>query len=42
VESDLTRWIQTGCPSFPPPTAEELAMIRQQEPCIEKIGGTDA
>jgi len=28
VETDLTRWIQTGCQKFPPPTAAELAMIR--------------
>ncbi len=28
VASDLARWIQTGCPHFPPPTPEELALIR--------------
>ncbi len=28
VQSDLIRWVQTGCPRFPPPTAEELALIR--------------
>lgn len=28
VDSDLARWIQTGCPHFPPPTAEELELIR--------------
>jgi predicted DNA-binding transcriptional regulator AlpA len=28
VASDLTRWIQTGCPRFPPPTPDELALIR--------------
>ena len=28
VESDLTRWVQTGCPKFPPPTPEELTLIR--------------
>ena len=27
VHSDLLRWVQTGCPSFPPPTSEELALI---------------
>jgi predicted DNA-binding transcriptional regulator AlpA len=28
VESDLTRWVQTGCPKSPPPTPEELVLIR--------------
>jgi predicted DNA-binding transcriptional regulator AlpA len=28
VETDLTRWVQTGCPRFPPPTEEELVLIR--------------
>jgi predicted DNA-binding transcriptional regulator AlpA len=28
VESDLTKWVQTGCPRFPPPTPDELALIR--------------
>jgi predicted DNA-binding transcriptional regulator AlpA len=28
VESDLIRWVRTGCPRFPPPTPEELALIR--------------
>jgi predicted DNA-binding transcriptional regulator AlpA len=28
VEADLTRWVQTGCPNFPPPTPEEIALIR--------------
>ena len=28
VESDLVRWVQMGCPSFPPPTPEELDLIR--------------
>ena len=28
VESDLIRWVQTGCPCFPPPTSEELTLIR--------------
>jgi excisionase family DNA binding protein len=27
VESDLARWVQAGCPSFPPPTPEELVLI---------------
>jgi predicted DNA-binding transcriptional regulator AlpA len=27
VESDLTRWVQMGCPRFPPPTAQELALM---------------
>jgi predicted DNA-binding transcriptional regulator AlpA len=30
VESDLTRWVQTGCPQYPPPTAAELAVIRKK------------
>lgn len=30
VETDLTRWVQTGCPRFPPPTEAELAMIREK------------
>jgi predicted DNA-binding transcriptional regulator AlpA len=36
VESDLTRWVQAGCPHYPPPTAVELTMIRkklQEEKC---------
>jgi predicted DNA-binding transcriptional regulator AlpA len=28
VETDLTRWVMTGCPRFPPPTDAELMMIR--------------
>ena len=28
VESDLVRWVQMGCPNFPPPTPEELGLIR--------------
>jgi predicted DNA-binding transcriptional regulator AlpA len=28
VESDLIRWVQMGCPRFPPPTPEELVLIR--------------
>ena len=31
VESDLTRWVQMGCPRFPPPTASELTMIRSKQ-----------
>jgi predicted DNA-binding transcriptional regulator AlpA len=31
VETDLTRWVQTGCPRFPPPTEAELAMIRAKK-----------
>ena len=30
VVSDLDRWVQMGCPNFPPPTPEELAMIREK------------
>jgi predicted DNA-binding transcriptional regulator AlpA len=30
VESDLARWVQMGCPKFPPPTAEELTLIRMK------------
>jgi predicted DNA-binding transcriptional regulator AlpA len=29
VESDLIRWVQMGCPNFPPPTPAELALIRE-------------
>jgi predicted DNA-binding transcriptional regulator AlpA len=28
VASDLERWVQKGCLSFPPPTPEELALIQ--------------
>jgi predicted DNA-binding transcriptional regulator AlpA len=42
VESDLDRWVQTGCPSSPPLTPEELTLIRQQAGCAEKVGGPDA
>jgi predicted DNA-binding transcriptional regulator AlpA len=28
VESDLARWVQMGCPGFPPPTPDELELIR--------------
>ena len=31
VESDLLRWVQTGCPKFPPPTPDELALIRAKQ-----------
>jgi predicted DNA-binding transcriptional regulator AlpA len=31
VEGDLVRWVQVGCPRFPPPTLDELAMIRAQQ-----------
>ena len=31
VESDLIRWVQTGCPRFPPPSPEELLMIRAKQ-----------
>jgi predicted DNA-binding transcriptional regulator AlpA len=31
VESDLARWVQMGCPSFPPPTPEELNLIRAKQ-----------
>jgi predicted DNA-binding transcriptional regulator AlpA len=34
VESDLIRWVQTGCPRFPPPTLEELTLIRTE--CLEE------
>ena len=28
VENDLMRWVKMGCPRFPPPTSEELTLIR--------------
>jgi predicted DNA-binding transcriptional regulator AlpA len=28
VQTDLTRWVQSGCPRYPPPTAAELTLIR--------------
>ena len=28
VESDLARWVQMGCPKFPPPTSVEIVLIR--------------
>jgi predicted DNA-binding transcriptional regulator AlpA len=31
VETDLARWVQTGCPRFPPPTDDELVMIREKK-----------
>jgi predicted DNA-binding transcriptional regulator AlpA len=31
VESDLVRWVHMGCPSFPPPTSEELVLIRSND-----------
>jgi hypothetical protein len=31
VESDLMRWVHTGCPHAPPPTSEELALIRTEQ-----------
>ena len=38
VESDLNRWVKTGCPHFPPPTSEELALIRAKH--LEEIRNT--
>jgi predicted DNA-binding transcriptional regulator AlpA len=37
VEGDLSRWVQTGCPKFPPPTPDELALIRAKR--VEEKGG---
>jgi len=31
VQSDLIRWVQTGCPHYPPLTPEELALIRTKQ-----------
>ena len=28
AESDLARWLQMGCPKYPPPAPEELTLIR--------------
>ncbi len=28
LESDLARWLQMGCPKYPPPAPEELTLIR--------------
>jgi hypothetical protein len=28
AESDLAKWLQMGCPKYPPPAPEELALIR--------------
>lgn len=36
LQSDLIRWVQTGCPRFPPPTAEDLALIRAEQRPEEK------
>jgi predicted DNA-binding transcriptional regulator AlpA len=30
VQSDLARWVQTGCPRFPPPTADDLTLILRE------------
>jgi predicted DNA-binding transcriptional regulator AlpA len=38
VESDLVRWVQTGCPSFPPLTPDELALIRRQTTGDDRSG----
>ncbi|MEN6457451.1 MAG: hypothetical protein ABFC63_00845 [Thermoguttaceae bacterium] len=35
VQSDLIRWVQMGCPNFPAPTHEELALIRANR--VEKV-----
>jgi predicted DNA-binding transcriptional regulator AlpA len=28
AEGDLARWLQMGCPKYPPPVHEELTLIR--------------
>jgi predicted DNA-binding transcriptional regulator AlpA len=38
AESDLARWVQMGCPNFPPPTPEELDLIRANR--LEETSGT--
>ena len=40
VNSDLARWVQMGCPKFPPPTREELTLIRAKH--LEEKGQTPA
>ncbi len=30
VETDLLRWVQMGCPQFPPPTPEEIAIMLEK------------
>jgi predicted DNA-binding transcriptional regulator AlpA len=40
VESDLDRWVQMGCPKFPPPTSDELDLIRTKH--AEEKGGPAA
>ncbi len=48
VESDLARWVQMGCPKFPPPTPAELTLIRtkrieeKQHPPADIIAGPAA
>jgi predicted DNA-binding transcriptional regulator AlpA len=39
VQSDLARWVQTGCPRFPPPTSEDLALILRER--LEEQRDTD-
>ena len=31
LESDLVRWVQMGCPKFPPPTPQEIKLITSRE-----------
>jgi predicted DNA-binding transcriptional regulator AlpA len=40
VEGDLVRWVQMGCPNFPPPTPEELDLIRTNR--VEQKTDTEA
>jgi predicted DNA-binding transcriptional regulator AlpA len=31
LESDLVKWVQAGCPRFPPPAPDELELIRTRQ-----------
>ena len=48
VQSDLNRWVLTGCPRYPPPTPEELTLIRtkhldeKRQPPADIHAGLDA
>jgi predicted DNA-binding transcriptional regulator AlpA len=39
VESDLARWVQMGCPKFPPPTPEEIRLLCSKRLAEIEISG---
>jgi predicted DNA-binding transcriptional regulator AlpA len=42
VQADLARWVQMGCPKFPPPTPEEMDLIRGKSVEEKRSAAADA